>query len=363
MSATAQVTNPVNPEPGADAAPDDASAKTAPPLTGRQKVAVVYMALGPDRTAAISERLSPEEIESISFEVAKMGTAPPAVVEAVLGEVTQATRALDTLARGGMEKAREILERQFGSQQAVKILKKFSSQIADHAQMERLRKADPQQLAGTLRNEHPQTIALVLAHLDQYQTAQILKDLPAADAGLVAFRMATMEKVSPEMVQLIEAELGSEVMLNMAEGMMASGGPEALASVLNMLSGSREKDILESIAAKDPALCDRIKSLMFVFEDIVQLDVRSMQRLLREVDSRDLALALKVASAELKNAVFAGMTQRALAALKEEMDIMGPVRMSDIEKSQSKIIQEVRRLEELGEIVVAMSGGDDVVVI
>lgn len=332
-------------------------------LTGPQKVAILYSVLSPEKTDAISEKLSPEELEAVGFEVARMGRVRTEVVEGVLEEWVQTIRAAESLAEGGVDKAHEILERHFGPQRAMQLLKKINGQIADFAGLERLRRADPQQLGNTLRKEHPQTIALVLAHLDQGQTAAILKDLPPVDGGHVVYRMATMEKVSPEMLQLIESELGNEFAVNLTESMTASGGPAAVAAVLNMLNPSLEKELLETIATKDPVLCEHIKSLMFVFEDIVTLDVRSMQRLLREIDTRELALALKVASDDLKGVIFSAMTQRALAALKDEIEIMGPAKMRDIEAAQAKIVAQVRALEEAGEIVVATGEGDDVVVV
>lgn len=328
-------------------------------LSGPQKVAVLYMTLGPARTSLISDKLTPEEVESIGFEVARMGVVKGDVVEAVLEEWLHTMRAAESLAEGGIEIARSILEAQFGSQRAMQILKRIHGQISEHAGLERLRKADPQQLAGTLRNEHPQTVALVLAHLDQIQTAAILKEIPPATGREVVYRMACMEKVSPEMLRLIEGELGSEIALNLADSMTLSGGPAAVAAVLNSLTPSLEKELLEGVAARDPQLCEQIKALMFTFEDLVRIDNRSMQRLLRDVDSKDLALALKVASEELKEVIFAGMTQRALASLKDELEMMGPARVRDIEAAQARIVATVRQLEEDGEIVVAMGGGGE----
>jgi flagellar motor switch protein FliG len=332
-------------------------------LSGAQKVAILYMALGAEQTGPVTERLTPEEVEAISYEIARLDRVPGEVVERVLQEWLETLHAVESLAEGGIERAKEILEAQFGPQRATQILKRISGQISEFAGLERLRKADPQQLGNTLRNEHPQTVALVLAHLDQIQTAGILKEIPPAVGREIVYRMACMEKVSPAMLQLIESELGNEVALTLSDSMAASGGPAAVAGVLNLLNPSLEKELLEGIASRDPALCEQIKSLMFVFEDIVSLDVRSMQRVLREVDSRDLALALKVASDELKNAIFGAMTQRGLAALKDEMEMTGPVRMRDIEAAQAKIVAHVRRLEEAGEIVISMADGDDVVVV
>jgi flagellar motor switch protein FliG len=204
-------------------------------------------------------------------------------------------------------------------------------------------------------------VALVLAHLDAAQTAAILREMPTTFGGEVLFRMARMEKVSPEMLQLIERALSSEADLNFQQGMSAAGGPAAVASVLNLVSGSLEKELLEGVSERDATLCEQIKNLMFVFEDLVTLDDKSLQRLLREVEAKQLALALKAASEELKAKIMGAMSQRAVGALKEEMEFMGPVKMRDVEAAQSAIVTQVRKLEETGEIVLS-AGGDDVLI-
>jgi flagellar motor switch protein FliG len=234
-------------------------------------------------------------------------------------------------------------------------------QLADTAGLTRLRRADPQQLGNTLRNEHPQTIALVLAHLDPQQTAAILKEIPSSKGGEVVYRMAGMEKVQPEMLMLIEKHIGSETTSMMAEG-TASGGPKAVAEVMNFISGALEKELLEGVEERDPELCEVIKNLMFVFEDLISLDDKAIQRVLREVEAKSLALALKAASPELKAKILGCMSQRAVAALQEEMEMMGPARMKDVEAAQTAFVSQVRRLEEMGEIVIGGKGGDDVLV-
>ena len=262
---------------------------------------------------------------------------------------------------GDVGGALKAVEKAYGKARADSILRRITSQLADTAGLHRLRKADPQQLATTLRGEHPQTAALVLAHLDPQHTAAILRELPTSFGGDVLFRMARMEKVSPEMLQLIERALSSEADLSFSQGMSAAGGPAAVASVLNLVSGSLEKELLEGVSERDATLCEQIKNLMFVFEDLVTLDDKSLQRLLREVEAKQLALALKAASDELKAKIMGAMSQRAVAALREEMEFMGPVKMRDVEASQSAIVTQVRKLEETGEIVLS-AGSDDVLI-
>ena len=322
-------------------------------LTGRQKAAVLCLTLGSETAAKITQRLAPDEAEAISFEMARLDSVPTDVVEGVLSEWLEYTLAIDSLSMGGLEYAREVLEKAFGSQRAGAILRRIQHQLADTAGLQRLRRADPQQLGGMFRHEHPQTIALVLAHLEPQQTAAVIKELDPTIGSEVIYRMARMEKVSPEMLQLIERSLGSEADLGLQEGLSHSGGPAAAAAVLNFTPATLEKLLLDGVAAKDAALCEEIKNLMFVFEDLTALDDRSLQRLLREVDAKQLSLALKAASEELRSRIMGAMSQRAVEALKEEMDMMGPVRLRDVEVAQSAVVAQVRKLEEAGEIVLA----------
>ena len=328
-------------------------------LTGRQKLALVCMAVGPEVAARLTGPLTPAEAEALSFEIAQASNVDPEVLQSVLGEWLEAALGAATLTSGGVEFAREVLERTYGKSKADQIMARIQAQLADTAGLHRLRKADPQQLATMLRGEHPQTAALVMAHLDPSHTAAILRELPGPFGADVMFRVAKMEKVSPEMLQLIERALSSEADLSFQRGMSAAGGPAAVAAVLNLVSGALEKELLEGVGERDAALCEQIQNLMFVFEDLSGLDDKSLQRLLREVDAKQLALALKAASTELKDKILGSMSQRAVAALNEEMEFMGPVKMRDVEAAQTAIVTQVRKLEETGEIVLS-AGGDDV---
>jgi flagellar motor switch protein FliG len=330
-------------------------------LSGRQRVAILCMALGPAVTAQITRQLTPEEIELITYEIARMDTVDPAVVESVLFEWMETMRAAESLAMGGVDVARQILEEAFGNQKASYVFKRIQSQLSEAAGLQRLRKADPQHLGSMLRNEHPQTIALILAHLDPQQTVAILKEIGPTVGSAVIYRMARLDKVSPEMLSLIERALGPETDLNLSQGMSAAGGPAAVATVLNLVNPSMEKELLEGLATQDPDLCEQIKNLMFVFEDVTMLDNRSIQRLLREVESKELALALKVASEEVRQHIMAGMSKRAVEALNEEIEFLGPVRLRDVETAQIGIVAKVRMLEETGEIVLSLGGDDEVV--
>jgi len=330
-------------------------------LTGRQKVAIVCMAIGAEHAAKVTAALHPEEAEIVALEMAQLDRVPPATIDSVLSEWLELTLGVDSLSTGGVEFARDVLEKAFGAAKAGTILKRIQGQLADSDRFGRLRRADPQQLGNTLRGEHPQTIALILAHLDPGHVAAILREVEPELGGDVMYRIARMEKVSPEMISLVERAIGNEADLAFSQGMSSVGGPGAVAAILNLVSTSLEKEVLDLVSEKDPALSEQIKNLMFVFEDLGSLDDKSLQRLLREVDVKQLALALKAASAELKAKILATMSQRAVAGLKEEMEFLGPVKMRDVEAAQTDIVAKVRALEETGEIVLS-AGTDDVII-
>jgi flagellar motor switch protein FliG len=336
--------------------------QTQQKIHGRAKAAMLIMLVGKEAAAKITQRLTADEVEMLSLEIAQLDRLDQETAQSVLGEYVESSTAFESIATGGVDYAREVLEGTYGSQKASNILRRIQSQIADSAGLYRLRQADPQQLSNTLRAEHPQTIAVVLAHLDAPQTAAVLKELGSDVGGEVVFRMARLEKVNPELLQMIERSLRAETDLSLTRGASSAGGPEAVAGVLNLLTGTLEKDILAALNAKDAALCEQIKNFMFVFEDLTSLDDKSIGRLLREVDNKTLALAFKAASDALKDRIKGSMSQRAIMALNDEIDALGPVRLKDVESAQAQIIDQVRKLEEAGEIVIAKAGGDDVVI-
>jgi len=330
-------------------------------LTGRQKLAIVCMAIGPEHAATITASLDNQQAEIVALEMAQLDRVPPETVDIVLREWLELTLGVDSLSTGGVEFARDVLERAFGAAQAAAILKRIQGQLAESDRFGRLRRADPQQLSSTLRGEHPQTIALILAHLDPAHVAAILRELDPSLGSDVMYRIARMEKVSPEMITLVERAIGSEGDHSFTQGMSIVGGPAAVAAILNLVSTTLEKSVLDFVAEKDQQISDTIKNLMFVFNDLTGLDDKSLQRLLREVDVKQLALALKAASPELKTKIMATMSQRAVAGLKEEIEFLGPVKMRDVEAAQTDIVSKVRALEESGEIVMS-AGTDDVIV-
>lgn len=329
-------------------------------LNGRQKVAILLMAVGEEASAQITKTLPAEDVEAISFEIAKMKNVPSDIVTAVLEEWAHTEEAAVSLASGGVDFARRILEKAFGPSRAAQVLKRIESQLHDHISLTHLRNADPQQLTAIIRNEHPQTIALIMAFLDPSQTAAILREVEPSIGSDILLRIARMEKVMPDVLRIIEDSVGAESDLSMAGDGSAAGGPEAVAEVLNLLSASVEKELLDGVAEEDIELSEQIKDLMFVFEDITKLDDKGIARLLREVDSRELSMALKLASDDLKDRILGSMSTRARDSLLEEMEFLGPVRVSDIEQAQASIVKMARTLEEAGEII--MGGSDDEVV-
>ena len=324
-------------------------------LTGRQKVAILLMALGEEASAEITKNMASEEVEAISFEIAKMEKVDPNLVEQILDEWQQTEQAAFSLAEGGVDYARRVLEKAFGPSKAAQVLKRIESQLSDHISLNHLRNADPQQLTAIIRNEHPQTMALILAFLDPGQTASVLKEIDTALGADVLLRMARMEKVMPDVLRLVEESLGAEADLSMGGAGSAAGGPESVAEVLNLVASGLEKELLDGVADHDMDLSEQIKNLMFVFEDIIKLDDKGITRLLRDTESKELAMALKAASGELRDKILGTMSTRARDSLEEEMEFLGPVRVSDVEAAQASIVKMARALEEAGEIVIGAS--------
>lgn len=327
-------------------------------LTGTQKAAIVLMAMGRDASAKITQTLAPADLEQIAYEIARLDSVPSDVTRAVVLEWEQMETAAHSIAQGGVDYAREVLEQAVGPQKAASILKRIETQLRDNKGFANLRHADPQQISGLVRNEHPQTVALLLAHLDPNQTAAVLKELPTALGGEVMYRLARMEKVLPEVLQVLERSYGADSSVKLSQDVSVAGGPQSVAAVLNLLVGTLEKELLESIGRQDPELCEEIKNLMFVFEDLMKLDDKSLQRVLKDVDTKELALALKGSSDGMKTRVFAMLSKRAGDALREEMEFLGPARVRDVEAAQAKVVRAVRVLEEQGEVVLGGAGDD-----
>jgi flagellar motor switch protein FliG len=330
-------------------------------LTGRQKAAVLLVSLGPEIASKIFKHLREDEIEQLTLEIANVRKIEFEQREVVLEEFHQIVMAQEFIAQGGIEYAKDVLEKALGPQKAVDIINRLTASLQVRP-FDFARKADPNQILNFIQNEHPQTIALVLSYLDPQQSAMILSALPQDRQADIARRIATMDRTSPEVINQVERVLESKLSQMSLHDFSAGGGVDAIVQILNGVDRSTEKTILESLELQDPELAEEIKKRMFVFEDIVNLDNRAIQRVIRDVETSDLALALKVASEEVQEVIFRNMSKRMAETFKQDMEFMGPVRLRDVEEAQQRIVGIIRRLEESGEIVIARGGGDDIIV-
>ncbi len=330
-------------------------------LTGRQKAAILLVSLGPELSASILKKLSENEIEDITLEIAAMEKVAPEIRGEVVSEFYHMAVAQLYIAQGGVEYAKQLLEKALGPHKAQEIIGKLSASL-EVTPFESLRRADPLQILNFIQGEHPQTIALVLSYLKPEQSAVILGNLPESVRGEVAMRLALMDRASPEVVREIESILERKISTFLGQDLTRVAGKQKLIEILNKSDRGTEKSILEAIEEKDPDLAEQIRSEMFVFEDIVLLDDRAIQLVLRQVDNKDLALALKGASEEVREKIFKNMSQRAAQMLKEDMEYMGPVRARLVNEAQQKIVNVIRRLEEAGEIVIARGGEEEIIV-
>lgn len=330
-------------------------------LTGKQKAAILLISLGPDVSAQIYKHLMDEEIEQLSLEISSVKRVESDVKENVLDQFHQIALAQDYISQGGVGYAKTVLEKAFGKQEAASIINRLTSSLQVRP-FDFARQADPQQVLNFIINEHPQTIALVLSYLDAEQAGQILSELPQDMQAEVAKRIALMDSTSPEIISQVEQVLEKNLSASLTEDYTQTGGIESVVEVLNGVDRSTERTILDSLEIQDPELADEIKKRMFVFEDIVILDNRAIQRVIREVNAEDLRLSLKVSSEEVQEIIFNNMSERMASTFKEEMEYMGPVRLRDVEEAQTRVVSSIRRLEEVGEIIIARGGGDDIIV-
>lgn len=330
-------------------------------LTGKQKAAILLISLGPDVSASIYKHLTEEEIEKLTLEISSIKKVESQKKDEVVNEFYHLAVAQDYIAQGGIGYAKMVLEKALGPDQAAAIINRLTSTLQVRP-FDFARKTDPNQILNFIQNEHPQTIALVLSYLEPNQAAQILSNLPQEMQADVAKRIALMDSTSPEVIYEVEQILEQKLSATFTHDYTKTGGIEAVVDVLNGVDRSTERTILDTLAEQDPELAEEIKKRMFVFEDIVTLDNRAIQLVIRDCDNDDLLLALKVASDEVKEVIFKNMSKRMSETFKQEMEIMGPVRLRDVEEAQSRIVSVIRRLEESGEIVIARGGGDDIIV-
>ena len=330
---------------------------TVETLTGPQKCAILCMALGPEGAAAILQRLSPEEVEEVTREIATLPAVDAELVKAVIEQGRVAAEASLAKPRGGIDFAQRVLTQALGQPAAKTVIDKVQEQVAE-PELRRLRRLPTDMLRGLLAAEHPQTIAVVLAHLESRPAAELAATLAPEQATDVLSRMARTEKVAADVIALVDEVLARAADPTLVRPTSAGGGPGAVARLINHASTSGPQ-LLQGLQEKSPELAERVQNLMFVFEDLLLVDNKGMQRLLREIDTKDLALGLKAASPDLRQHFRSAMSERAAAALEEEMEILGSVRVKDVEAVHARIIEHVRALESAGEISIRGRGGDN----
>jgi len=329
-------------------------------MDGRKKAAILLVAMGTKASSNVLKEMTDEEVEAVTREIAQLENIPAETLNEVKGEFRQMVIAQEYIAVGGLEYAKEVLEEALGSQKALEIIKKVQRSMEIRG-FNVLKKLDTEQLLSFMQKEHPQTIALVLTQLEPHQAASILGNLPVEMRNDVMYRFATMDRVSTDYIKEVERVLESRVEFNVSGNPI--GGVKMAAGILNMAGQSVEKNVLTSLSQRDPELASEIKNLMFVFEDILMLDDRSIQRVLKDVDMKELSLALKAASEDMKQKILNNVSERASTMITEEMEFMGPVKLRDVEKAQQKIVDIVRKLDEEGEVVMSGPGGQEEIIV
>jgi flagellar motor switch protein FliG len=326
-------------------------------LNGRRKAAILMVALGPEVAAEIYRNLTDPEIEQITIEIASLGNVTTEAVSTVLEEFYHTALAQQYINQGGIQTARDILEKAVGSKKALEVIGRLQG-VLQVTPFDFVKRVEPEHLISFIQGEHPQTIALVMSHLAPEQAAPIISSLPPEQQAEVAMRIATMDQTAPEITREVERVLERKIATVLSQEFTMVGGVEALAELLNRVDRATERSIMETLEAENAELADAIKKLMFVFEDVLLLDDRAIQQVLKEVDQRELATILKGASDEVKVKIFNNMSARAAEIVKEDMEFMGPVRVRQVEEAQQRFVAVIRRLEEAGEITISRSEED-----
>ena len=330
-------------------------------MSGLQKSAILLIALGPEKSANLFKHLKEEEIEELTLEIANTRSITPQIKESIIEEFYQLCLAQQYIAEGGIGYAKELLEKALGTEKAMSVIGKLTASLQVKP-FEFVRKTDASQLLNFIQDEHPQTIALILSYLSPMQASMIISALPPERQADVAKRVAMMDRTSPDIIKEVEKILESKLANLVNQDYTIIGGVDAVVEILNAVDRGTEKHIMETLEIEEPELADEIRKKMFVFEDILLLDDRSVQRVLRDVDNNDLAVALKGANENVQATIFNNLSKRLAAMIREDMEYMGPVRMKDVEEAQQKIVNIIRKLEDSAEIVISRGGGDEIVV-
>jgi flagellar motor switch protein fliG len=337
------------------------AAKTYSEYTGIEKGAILMIALGPEKSSSVFKHLKDEEIEELTLEIANTRSVSPEIKDAVLDEFYEICLAQQYISEGGIGYARDLLEKALGADKAQTVIGKLTASLQVRP-FEFVRKADASQLLSFIQDEHPQTIALILSYLPTSQAAAVVSSLPPEKQPDVARRIATMDRTSPDVIKEVEDVLEKKLNSLVNQDYTIVGGVDSIVEILNTVDRGTEKHIMETLEIEEPELADQIRRKMFVFEDILLLDNKSIQRVLRDVDNNDLSISLKNVSEEVQNAIFTNLSKRLASMIKEEMEFMGPVRVKDVEEAQQKIVNIIRKLEDSGEIIISRGGGDEIIV-
>ncbi len=336
-------------------------AKSTSDISGIQKAAILLISLGPERSASIFKHLKEEEIETMTLEIANTRSISPATKDQVLDEFYEICLAQQYIAEGGIAYAKELLEKALGVDKARDVIGKLTASLQVRP-FEFVRKTDASQLLNFIQDEHPQTIALILSYLSPGQASTIISSLGPDKQADVAKRIAQMDRTSPDVIKEVEKVLERKLSSLVNQDYTIVGGVDSIVEILNTVDRGTEKHIMETLEIEEPELADEIRRKMFVFEDILSLDDKSIQRVLREVDNNELAVALKGSNEEVQNVIFNNLSKRLAVMIREDMDYMGPVRLKDVEEAQQKIVNIIRKLEDSSEIIISRGGGDEIIV-
>lgn len=330
-------------------------------MKGTEKAAILLIALGPEKSSMVFKHLKEEEIEELTLQIANTRAVTPQEKEEIISEFYEICLAQSYIAEGGIGYAKDLLEKALGSDKAMEVIGRLTSSLQVRP-FEFVRKTDPGQLLNYIQDEHNQTIALILSYLNPQQASMVLAALPQEKQADVARRIAQMDRTSPDVIKDVEEVLERKLSSLMTQDYTIVGGVDAVVQILNSVDRSTEKHIMETLEIEDTELAEEIRKKMFVFEDVLALDDRSIQRILREVDNNELGIALKGSGEEVQNVIFNNLSKRLASMIKEDMDFMGPIRLKDVEEAQQKIVGIIRKLEDAGEIVISRGGGDEIIV-
>ncbi|CDE42918.1 putative uncharacterized protein [Clostridium sp. CAG:411] len=330
-------------------------------LSGIEKAAILLISLGPEKSVNVFKHLKEDEIEQLTLEIANTRSVSASKKEEVLDEFYEVCLAQQYIAEGGISYAKQLLEEALGSEKAKDVIGKLTASLQVRP-FEFVKKTDPTQLLNFIQDEHPQTIALILSYLSSSQASVIIAALPPEKQADVAKRIAQMDRTSPDIIKEVEKVLERKLASLVNQDYTIVGGVDAIVEILNTVDRGTEKHIIETLEIEEPELADEIRRKMFVFEDILSLDDKSIQRVLREVDNNEIAMALKGSTEEVQTVIFNNLSKRLAVMIREDMEFMGPVRLKDVEEAQQKIVNIIRKLEDSAEIIISRGGGDEIVV-